>query len=116
MIRSVIYELTDLDGNKMIGYCKEGRDPRPDLEKKRDLTDLEMDIIETFELDEEEDPSFTGKIMPRILWYYYQTRDDKYLLNINTPGDSYATKDGRIFGKDNMIEIYKKNLVDKYIV
>jgi hypothetical protein len=113
MSRSFIYELIDLDGNKMIGYCKEGRDPRPDLAKKRGLTGLEMDILGTFDVDE--DPRFVGKIMPRILWYYYQTEDDDYILNINTPGESYAKKDSEIFGEDNIIEVYK-SLVDKYEV
>ena len=111
MSRSFIYELIDLDGNKMIGYCKEGRDPRPDLAKKRGLSGLEMEILGTFDVDE--DPRFVGKIMPRILWYYYQTEEDDYILNINTPGESYAKKDSDIFGEDNIIEVYK-SLVDKY--
>ena len=107
---SHVYELTDSDGNKMIGYCKIGRDPRPDLEKKRGLYDLEMKILGTFDVDE--DPNFVGKIMPRIMYYYYQTEDDEYALNINTPGESYATKDMRTFG-DDILEVYGE-LVNKY--
>jgi len=113
MNRSFIYELSDPQGNKMIGYCKEGRDPRPDLEKKRNLTGLDMSILNSFEVDE--DPNFVGKIMPRIMWYYYQMGEDDYDLNINTPGESYASKDIRTFGEDNILEVYK-NLVEKYEV
>ena len=112
MDRSHIYELIDEDGNKMIGYCKEGRDPRHDLAKKRGLTGLEMEILGTFEVDE--DPSFVGKIMPRITWYYYQTEEDDYILNINTPGESYTKRDEKTFGKD-ILEVYSQ-LVDKYSI
>jgi len=110
---SFIYELSDPDGNKMIGYCKEGRDPRPDLEKKRGLTGLNMDVLGKFEVDE--DPNFVGKIMPRIMWYYYQIGEDDYDLNINTPGESYARKDIKIYGEDKILEVYK-DLVEKYEV
>ena len=113
MNRSFIYELSDPDGNKMIGYCKEGRDPRPDLEKKRGLTGLDMDILGTFEVDE--DPDFVGKIMPRIMWYYYQIGEDEYDLNINTPGESYAKKDEKLYGSENILRVYK-GLVEKYEV
>ena len=113
MDRSYVYQLTDPQGNRMIGYCKEGRDPRPDLEKKRGLTDLEMEILDVFDIYEEH-PEFIGKIMPRTTWYYYQTIDNEFELNIYTPGDSYARKDRYTHGED-ILEVYKE-LIDKYKV
>jgi len=111
-----IYILVDPQENRMIGFCQDGRDPRDDLEKRRGLIDLEMYIVGTYNIYEEH-PEYIGRIMPRILWYYYQKMPGDFALNQHTPGNSYFFRDMcSMFGTiENVFEAYK-NLIRKYKV